>query len=66
MRWSFSSSISVMPGALELCTVNVTGPAGALTLSSVQPSLPLSLASVTVTVFTPPVLDVGEPDPLSE
>ena len=40
MRWSLSSSISVMPGALALVTVKVTGPAGTRLVSSEQPSFP--------------------------
>src|SRR5271154_6513761 len=49
-----------MPAALELVTVNVTGPAGTLFVSSWQPSLPESLASVTLTVFTPFALEVAD------
>src|ERR1700712_1583427 len=45
-----------MPGALAFATVNVMGPAATELLSSLQPSLPPSLASVTFTVFTPAVL----------
>ena len=42
-----------MPGALELVTLKVTGPAGTLLLSRAQPSLPPSLDSVTLTVLMP-------------
>ena len=56
MRWSLSNSISVMPGALELVTLKVTGPAGTLLASRAQPSWPPSLASVTLTVSTPLVV----------
>jgi hypothetical protein len=53
MRWSFNNSISVIPGALLLVTVNVTGPAGTLVVSSEQASFPASLAKVTFTALTP-------------
>src|ERR1700733_7766068 len=68
------SSISVMPAALVFATLNVTGPAPTLALSSLQVSLPFSLAIVTLTVFTPPELEVAvalvavsacDPQPLS-
>jgi hypothetical protein len=44
----------VIPGALVLATVNVTGPAATLVVSSAQPSLPPLLAIVTLTVFAAP------------
>jgi hypothetical protein len=43
----------VIPGALALVTLNVTGPAGTVLVSSEQPSFPASLASVTFTAFGP-------------
>ena len=46
----------MIPGALVLATVNVTGPAGTLVLSSTQPSFPPLLAIVTLTAFVPPAL----------
>jgi hypothetical protein len=57
MRWSLSNSISVMPGALVLTTVKVTGPAGTLVVSSAQPSFPPLLAIVTLTALVPPLFD---------
>src|ERR1700739_522977 len=54
MRWSLSNSISVSPGALALTTVNVTGPAGTLVVSSAQPSFPPLLVIVTLTALVPP------------
>ena len=54
MRWSLSNSISVMPGALVLTTVKVTGPAGTLVVFSAQPSFPPLLAIVTLTALVPP------------
>src|SRR6201999_1158561 len=54
MRWSLSNSISVIPGALALTTVKVTGPAGTLEVSRAQPSFPPLLAIVTLTAFVPP------------
>src|ERR1700739_3136947 len=54
MRWSLSNSISVIPGALALTTVKVTGPAGTLEVSSAQPSFPPLLAIVTLTALVPP------------
>jgi hypothetical protein len=53
MRWSLSNSISVIPGAPVLATVNVTGPAATLVVSSAQPSFPPLLAIVTLTAFVP-------------
>jgi hypothetical protein len=53
MRWSLSNSISVIPGALALTTVKVTGPAGTLEVSNAQPSFPPLLAIVTLTAFVP-------------
>src|SRR3984893_15052968 len=53
MRWSLSNSISVIPGALVLTTVKVTGPAGTLATSTVQPSLPPLLTIVTLTARAP-------------
>jgi hypothetical protein len=53
MRWSFNNSISVIPGALALVTVKVTGPAGTVAESNEHVSLPASLASVTFTALTP-------------
>src|ERR1700712_945540 len=49
------SSISVIPGALALVTLKVTGPAATLGVSMAQVSLPESLAIVTLTVFAPPL-----------
>src|ERR1700738_3655654 len=53
IRWSLSNSISVIPGALALTTVKVTGPAGTLPVSSAQPSFPPLLAIVTLTALVP-------------
>jgi hypothetical protein len=56
-----------MPGALALVTLNVTGPAATEVLSSLQPSLPPSLARVTLTVLTlaaPPPFDAAVLDEL--
>ena len=54
MRWFLSNSTSVIPGALVLATVNVTGPAGTLVVFSAQPSFTPSLTIVTLTVLPSP------------
>ena len=54
IRWSFSSSTSVIPSALSFLTVKVTGPAGTEFVSGVQASVPLWLTKVMFTVLIPP------------
>lgn len=51
--WLWSSSTSLIEGALSFVTVKVTGPACASVVSRAQVSLPPSLLSVTLTCDVP-------------
>ena len=53
----------MIPVALSLVTVKVTGPAGTEFVSGVQASLPDWLASVTFTVLIPPSPALAAPAP---